>query len=169
MASRTQLAMKRIARSCLGLALAYVLVCAASVEVATQSREDPVLGTWHLLVDQSTYRTLPAPKSERRIYTVHPAGVQATITRVDAAGAAQTISYVSDHDSVEYPIVGSAIADDTISWLPIDPNTAEASVSHAGRVIATVRRVVSADDRIMTITVRHEGRAPEVRVYERVD
>ncbi len=160
--------MKRIARSFLELVLVYALVCAASVEVATQSREDPVLGTWYLVVDQSTYRTLPAPKSEWRIYTAHPAGVQATITRVDAAGAAQTISYVSAYDSVEYPIVGSAIAN-TISWLPIDPNTAEASVSHAGRVVATVRRVVSADDRIMTITVRHQGQPPEVRVYKRVD
>ena len=120
MAIRTQLAMKRIVRSFLELALVCVLVSAASVEVATQSREDPVLGTWHLLLDKSTYRTLPAPKSERRVYSVHPAGVQATITRVDAAGASQTISYVSAYDSVEYPIVGSEIADDScalgFSW-----------------------------------------------------
>ena len=160
--------MKRTTGGFLEVVLACVLLCAAPAEVAAQSREDPVLGTWHLLVDKSTYRTLPAPKSERRTYAAHPAGVQATIARVDAAGASHTVSYVSDYDSVEYPIVGSAVAN-TISWLPIDPNTAEASVSHAGRVIATVRRVVSADNRIMTITVRHQGQAPEVRVYERVD
>ena len=160
--------MKPIKISFFGLALVLVLVSAAPLAVANQSDDDPVLGTWRLVVDKSIYGELPAPRSERRIYTPHPAGVQTTITRVDAAGATHTISYVSDYDSIEYPIVGSTIVD-TITWLPINPNTAEATVSHAGNEIATIRRVVSVDGMTMTITLRsREGRS-EVRVYERED
>ena len=160
--------MKRRQMSYLGLGMVLVLAYVATLGAATQSGEDPVLGTWHLAVDKSIYGSLPPPKSEQRIYRAHPAGVQATITSVDAAGATRTISYVSDYDSVEYPIVGSAVAD-TITWLPINPNTAEATVSHAGREIATVRRVVSGDGRTMTITVRRREGPTEVRVYERED
>ena len=153
----------------LGLGMVLVVVCAISLCAATESGEDPVLGTWRLVLDKSIYGDLPAPKSERRIYTAHPAGVQATITQIDAAEASHTISYVSAYDSVEYPIVGSAFAD-TIVWLPINPNTAEATVSHAGNEIARVRRVVSSDGRTMTITVRPRGLGDtEVRVYEKED
>ncbi len=126
--------MTRMTRGFLESVLVCVLLCAASAEVATQSREDPVLGTWQLLVD--------------------------------AAGASNTISYVSDYDSVEYPIVGSAAAN-TISWLPIDPNTAEASVSHASRVIATTRyavRVGRCPERRRSRTLENPDRTDEIFV-----
>ena len=34
--------------------------------------EDPLLGTWHLNVSRSTYKPGPPPKSQTRIYEVHP-------------------------------------------------------------------------------------------------
>ena len=117
--------MKRRQMGYLGLGMVLVLAYLATLGAATQSGEDPVLGTWHLAVDKSIYGNLPPPKTEQRTYRAHPAGVQATITTVDAAGATRMVSYVSDYDSVEYPVVGSAIVD-TITWLPINPNTAEA-------------------------------------------
>ena len=100
-----------------------------------------MLGNWRLVVEKSNYGRLPPPRSERRTYTPHPAGLQTTIVRIDAAGAIHTISYVSDYDSVEYPVVGAAAAD-TIIWLPIDerisPNTAQATAKHGDSVMATV-------------------------------
>ena len=163
--------MKRILIGFLGLVLVLALVPAAPLAVATQLGEgqDSVLGTWSLVVDKSSFGGLPAPKSEQRIYTAHPAGMQTTIIRVSAAGTHQTISFVSDYDNVEYPVVGSG-AVDSIMWLPIERGPAEATVMHAGTVIATIRRVVSADGRTLTLTVtRPAGRGPEVRIYERED
>ena len=97
--------MKRIQISFLGGVLVLALVSAAPLPVASQpgEDEDPVIGTWRLVVDKSIYGDLPAPRTERRIYTAHPAGVQTTIIRVDAGGTSQTISYVADYDSVAAP------------------------------------------------------------------
>ena len=91
-----------------------VLVLGASVVVASESArdsEDPVLGTWNLVVEKSIYDPGPAPRSQKRIYEAHPDGVKARILTVDAAGRLSTVLYVADYDSMEYPLVGTTKAD----------------------------------------------------------
>jgi hypothetical protein len=64
------------------------------------------------------------------------------------------IEYRADFDR-EYPVMGAA-AYDTIRLKRIDERTAEAVLSHAGRVFGTARRTISEDGRTLTISFRQE-------------
>ena len=66
----------------------------------------------------------------------------------------EVIEYRADFDH-EYPVMGTP-AYDTIQLKRIDAYTAEAVLSHAGRVFGTARRVVSPDGRALTIMFRQE-------------
>jgi hypothetical protein len=133
---------------------------------------DRVLGTWILDLERSTYTPGPAPRSQTRTYEVHPDGVKATIVTVDANGRSTTGQYVADYDSIEYPFTGSAQVD-AISLKKVNASTAEATLTHARKVIGTARRVISDDGKTMTITFKgtdEQGRAlTNVAVYVRKD
>ncbi len=162
--------MKRIQSDVVRGLLFLVLMSAASMAVAGESArdgEDPVLGTWNLVVEKSIYDPGPAPRSQQRVYRAHPEGVEARIITVDAAGRSSTVLYVADYDSMEYPLVGTTNAD-ALALVRLDHLLAEATVTHAGRPIAYARRVISPDGQTMTITVRQTSSgATNVAVYER--
>jgi len=128
-----------------------VLAAYLSQEKAVQ---DPVLGTWVLNVAKSKYSPGTAPKSQKRTYEAHPQGVKATIQTVYADGRSAFTQYVANYDSVEYPVTGSPDSD-AIALKKIDDYRAEATLMHAGKVMAAVRRVISEDGKTMTIT--YEG------------
>jgi hypothetical protein len=133
---------------------------------------DRVLGTWTLDLERSTYSPGPPPKSQTRTYEVHAKGVKAIIVTVDAKGRSTTAQYVADYDSIEYPFTGSAQVD-AISLKKVSASTAEATLTHARKVIGTARRVISDDGKTMTITFKgtdEQGRAlANVAVYVKKD
>lgn len=86
--------------------LVLMLMSAASMVVAGKSArvdDEPVLGTWNLVVEKSIFDPGPAPRSQERVYRVHPEGVEARIITVDAAGRSSIVLYVADYDCMEYP------------------------------------------------------------------
>jgi hypothetical protein len=113
--------------------------------------EDHVFGTWILNPAKSKFSPGPAPKSQKRTYEAHPEGVRATIETVHADGHTTSTQYVANYDAVEYPVTGNPNSD-AIALKKINNYTAEATLSHAGRVMATARRVISSDGKTMTIT-----------------
>jgi hypothetical protein len=113
--------------------------------------DELLVGTWRLNVATSRYRIGQPPKSQTRIYQAEGPGVRATITTTFADGRSTTVGYVANYDSLEYTVTGSPDAD-TIKLKKVAPRTAEAVLSHAGKVMATVRRVISEDGRTMTLT-----------------
>jgi hypothetical protein len=127
--------------------------------------DEPILGTWVLDVPKSVYRPGPAPRSQTRTYEVHPEGIKTTVRTTDADGHDTEIHYVAKYDGIEYPITGSAEAD-AIALRRIDAFIAEATLTHAGRVIGTARRVISKDGTTMTITFQG-GDTRNVAVYEK--
>ena len=149
------------------LVLALGMAATLVVGQPAQANDDPVLGTWNLVVDKSIYDPGPAPRSQTRTYEAHPDGVKATIVTINAAGESSTVEFVADYDQMEGPIVGSTTAD-TLVLVKLDPLLAEATVSHAGRPMAYGRRIISPDGRTMTVTIReiHTG-VVNVAVYER--
>ena len=149
----------------LGVALLLVLAASTSLRGAVQTR-DPILGTWNLAVERSIYDPGPAPRSQRRIYEAHPDGVKATVVTVDATGQSSMVEYIADYDSMEYPLLGTPNAD-TIALVQLDPNRHDVTVTFAGRVIATARRVISPDGELMTVTVRSGAGTTNVTVFER--
>ena len=127
----------------------------SSTQGATSDR-DRLLGVWTLNVAKSKFLSSPAPKSQTRTYETHPNGIKATIETTYADGKSTTIQYVASYDSVEYPVTGS-LQFDAIAMTKIDDFTAEARLSHAGKEMASARRVISEDGRTMTVTVRRMG------------
>ena len=131
---------------------------------------DPVLGTWELSVAKSKYNPGPAPKSQIRIYEALPQGMKVTIRTVNADGKSTVVEHPANYDGKDYPITGSTPAD-VIALKQIDPNTSEAILKHADRVLATARRVVSTDGKSLTVTYQGTDsggrKVDSVAVYER--
>ena len=119
------------------------------------AEQDLLLGSWQLDLLKSRYTPGPPPRSEVRTYVRDNDGVKGTIRRRRDDGREEVIEYRADFDR-EYPVMGTA-AYDTIRLKRIDAYTAEAVLSHAGRVFGTARRAISQDGRTLTITFRQEN------------
>jgi hypothetical protein len=128
-----------------------------------------LLGTWQLDLAKSTYFPGPAPRSETRTYTADSQGVQGVIKRIYADGRAETIEYRADYDR-EQVVTGTPMYD-AITLQKIDDFTAESTLSHAGLVYGTARRVISPDGNALTITFQRKTADDTIRnvaVYRRV-
>ena len=133
------------------------------------SGEKVLLGTWRLDLATSKYFPGPAPMSETRIYTADKDGVQGVINRVYADGHAEIIEYRANYDHEQ--TVNGTPAYDAITLKKIDDYTSESTLSHAGIVFGTARRVISPDGNTMTITFNRKTTEDTVRnvaVYHRV-
>jgi hypothetical protein len=160
---------RSLARAVLAVFLAASCAAVARTQTPASSSaaENAIIGTWTLVVDKSRYNPGPPPQSQTRTYEAQPKGIKTTIQTVLADGETTTVSYTANYDSVEYRVTGSATADG-IKLTQIDPNTAEAKLMHAGRVVGTARRVVSSDGRTMTITLWDvRGSIQNIAYYEK--
>lgn len=130
-----------------------------------------LIGVWVLDVAKSTYTPGPGPLSETRTYARGSNGVEGAIQRRFRDGRSERIEYIAEFDR-EYPVMGTD-AYDHILLKRVDEHTAEAVLSHAGRIYATTRRVVARDGKTMTITFRREAGAnaavTNVAHYEKVE
>jgi hypothetical protein len=151
--------------------LLVLLVVAAADTAFTQSpRQQPLLlGSWQLDLSRSTYFPGPPPRSETRSYTADAAGVLGVIKRVHANGQVETIEYRADFDR-EHAVTGTP-AYDSIKLKMIDELTAESTLSHAGIVFGTARRVISPDGKTLTIMFARKTSDDTVRnvaIYRRI-
>jgi hypothetical protein len=157
------------------VALALASVAAGTVlQSAAQApkEHEQILGVWQLNVAKSTYTPGPGPISETRTYMRGPNGVEGTILRRFRDGRSERIEYVADYDR-EYPVTGTE-AYDHILLRRITAFTAEAVLSHAGRVYGVARRTIAPDGKTMTITLRRESSGGAAAVinsafYEKVE
>jgi hypothetical protein len=140
-------------------------VCAAALLAAapplhaqsSPKKADPdqlLLGVWTVDLARSRYYPGPPPVSETRTFMRDKDGVKGTVVRRLPDGRQELIEYRADFDQ-EYPVSGTE-AYDAVRFRRIDAYTADAVLSHAGRVFGTARRVISPDGRTMTITFRQE-------------
>jgi hypothetical protein len=144
-----------------------------AAQAVSAADQDQLIGTWQLNVAKSRYSPGPGPVSETRTYMRGPNGVEGTIQRRFQDGRSERIEYIAEYDR-EYPVMGTA-AYDHIQLKRLDARTAEAVLSHAGRVYGTARRVIAPDGKTMTITLRVEsasasgGNVINVSVYEKME
>jgi hypothetical protein len=126
--------------------------------------------SWILNVEKSSYDPGPPPRSQTLTYEKVPEGIKATIITVDPKGQSVTARYTAQYDSLEYPLTGSATID-AIALKRVNAYTAEATLTHARKLIGTARRVISEDGKTMTITFRgtdeNGRRVTNVAVYEK--
>lgn len=133
------------------------------------SGEDPLLGTWHLIVSESTYNPGPKPTSQTRTYEKHPIGIKATVRTVYAGGRSTTVQSVYDYGKQEHPVTGSEEVD-TVVVMRIDAYTHAVTLLHAGTEIGTLRRVISRDGKRMTVTLeRRTPKTHNIEVYEKAE
>ncbi len=120
----------------------------------------PHVGTWRMNLSKSKFEPGPAPASQTRVYVIlqdarGPAHdmLQSTQTNVLGDGSQSVGTYGARFDGMDYPATGSPVYD-SIALTRIDTNTFDAVLKREGKVVQTARNVVSADGRVMTVTVR---------------
>jgi hypothetical protein len=151
-------------------ALAVLLTLAADIQTASAQSDDPILGTWKLNLSKSKYIPGPAPRSQTRVYRETSDGIFVTIETQDATGHHQTpIQFPEKYDGKEYPITGSTIGDALI-LKRINNFTAEATMKHAGRVVALTRRIITDNGKTLILIyqeVSQEHPVDNIIVYDR--
>lgn len=137
---------------------------------AEANEDQALIGLWELDLSRSSFRPGPAPTRETRTYTRDETGVLGRIERHHRDGHTEVIEYRADYDRDH--LVSGSRSYDTLLLKRIDARTAEATLSHAGRVYGTARRVLSADGETMTIEFRRTEPGNvihNVSVYRKVD
>ena len=132
-----------------------VVVVSVGADVAQLSAQDkdPRVGTWKLNVAKSKFDPGPPPQSQT--LKIEPAGKGEKVTSESVTGDGKkvTTTYTANFDGKDYPISGSALGADKVSLKRIDARTTERTDKKDGKVVVTIKRVVSADGKTMTATV----------------
>jgi len=114
---------------------------------------DPPAGTWKLNVNKSKFSPGPAPQSATVKYEETDNGIKRTGETVTADGKNTSFEYTARYDGNDYPVTGNPSAD-TIALKRINDRTVEATLKKNGKVVTRARRVISADGKTMTLTIR---------------
>jgi hypothetical protein len=142
--------MKRL----LVLTTVIALSLVASGPLLAQS--NPHVGTWNLNIAKSKYVNEEAPKSETRIVEAQGDGAKVSFDGVAADGSRIAYSYTTNYDGKESLVfgVGKPYGHDTIAVKRVNANTTTEILRKLGRVVGTMRTVVSKDGDVTTITVK---------------
>jgi len=134
---------------------------------------DPVIGTWTLNLQKSTYKPGPAPKSQTRVYQATKDGTRVSVTTVNAAGETTIFQFDSNADGKDYPVTGESEAD-AVSLKKVTDFVSESTLKHGDRAIAFVLREISEDGKTMKMTYTgyttwkgYEERVSNIAVYDK--
>ena len=137
----------------LGLVVPAVILAADVARLSAQDK-DPRVGTWKLNVAKSKYDPGPAPQSQTLKVEASGKGEKVTSEAVASDGKRTTTTYTANFDGKDYPLTGSTLGADKVSLKRINARTTERTDKKDGKVITTIRRVVSADGKTMNVTVK---------------
>lgn len=146
--------MIRLARTAL---LAATIAAALPLLTIAADAPDPLVGTWRLDLEKSSFDPGPGPKGQMRIYAHSGDTENLTARGVGPDGKPTLVQYSARYDGKDYPITGSA-GGDHISLHRIDALTTESTEKRAGKVTIVATRTVSPDGK--TLVVIHKGTAP---------
>lgn len=143
----------------------FVMLFAVGVALAAAN---PLVGTWHLNVAKSKFRTSPPPKSAIAKVASKDGEISVQLSIVNANGAKGEFQYTAGYDGKDYPMSGSKVFD-AISLKRIDDHTDEVIYKQKGKVIRTSKRAVSKDGKLLTISDEAPGgkSASVVSVWDR--
>src|SRR5207245_6601671 len=136
-----------------GVVVALGVVLGAGIESLSARSRYPRIGTWKLNMAKAKYSPGPPPQSQT--LKVEPSGQGEKVTSevVAADGTRTTTQYTANFDGKDYPLTGSQIAD-MVSLKRIDVRTTERTDKKGDKVMTSITRVVSADGKTMTATVK---------------
>lgn len=144
------------------------MLAALGVSLAAQSG-DPS-GTYSLNVAASKFSPGPAPKSSTVTYSAAGAGLKVVVESVAADGGKTRWEFTANYDGKDYPVTGNPDAD-AVTLKRINATTVETANKKGGKPTVVNTRVLSADGKTLTITVKGtnaKGQAvANVQVFER--
>jgi hypothetical protein len=150
----------------------YALISAGLSASLVFGAADPFAGTWKLNVYKSRYAPGACPKG--MVIEMEPAGegIRYRSDTTYANGKGNHSEYTAGYSGREAIVTGTTGLMTPVSLKRVDFNVVEASYMRGFQAIATSRRVVSRDGRVMTITTTSKGAdgklVTNVGVYEKV-
>ena len=119
------------------------------------AQTDPFVGTWKLNTSKSQFAPGQEKKSETRMVVTGPTGMKISVDRVNRDGTTQEYEYTANLDGKSYPIVGQGpYGADSMATNLSTPDTIQATLKKAGKLVATSTSVVSGNGRVLTITTK---------------
>jgi len=127
-------------------------IAAALLATSASASNDPFVGRWILNVQRSKYPMGARPKS--MVIEMEPAdkGIRYHSETTYANGGTTQANYCAQYNGQQSVVMGSRGMLLPVSLKRIDSHTVVATYTRLLQVIATSRRVVSADGKIMTVT-----------------
>ena len=131
---------------------------------------NPSIGVWKLDVAKSIFRLGPAPASSVVKFEPWQDGLKVSADTIDAQRNQIRVETAYKFDGKDYPLKGYPLAD-TISAKRINQRTSESVWKKYGKVVLTMRTVVSSDGRTLSVMwtgMDSQGQTmDEVMVYDR--
>jgi hypothetical protein len=141
--------------------------------VATAAGADPFAGRWVLNVQQSRYPPGTCPKSMAIHMEPTEKGIRYRSDTTYGNGATTYSEYIADYDGKQAIVMGAHGMMLPVFLKRIGSNTVVASYTKELQVVATSRRVVSKDGRLMTITTTSKDETGKsitsVAIFDRAD
>jgi len=152
------------------LFLGSMLALLVPVVMAADAAADSSLGTWKLVVAKSTFGSGSIPKSETRTYSSTSMGTHVVVETEDSSGTKSKTETLLTYNGQPQKVVGNADFD-AVSTKRVDKYETTAELLKGGKVIGSLRRLVSQDGKTMTInqkTLKADGSTEtSLTYYER--
>src|SRR5260221_2576574 len=129
----------------------YILIPAVLVVSLLAQAADPFAGTWNLNPKKSKYGAGEIPKSMTIVMETAGDGISYRSDTEYANGRKAQAKYTADYKGTESIVMGAKGLLTPVSLKRIDSNTVEASYKRGMQTIATSRRVLSKNGRMMTV------------------
>ncbi len=150
------------------LMLLFLLTVSAP---SAMSASDPFVGTWLMNVHKSKYPPGGCPKGMVIEMETAGHGVHYRSSTTHADGRTTKSEYIADYGGRQVVVTGSRGMMLPVSLKRVDSNTVVAYYMEGLQIVATSRRVVSKDGRVMTVTTTSRDRSGKsvtnVGIYER--
>jgi hypothetical protein len=132
------------------LFLGSMLALLVPMVMAADAAADSSVGTWKLNIAKSTFGSGMVPKSETRTYSSSSMGTHVVIESEDSTGKKNKTETLLTYDGQPQKVVGNADFD-AVSTKRVDKYETTADLMKGGKVIGSLRRLVSKDGKSMTI------------------
>ena len=141
------------------------LLLAAFVLDVPLRADDLLVGTWVLDLSKSKFEPGTAPRSQTRVYRESGNGTICTVVTVERDGSSRTVEFPMNFDGEAQKVTGSETMDE-IRMSQVTPLKSEATIKHAGQVVAkSERELVSPNElRVTFETLKYDG-TPVRNVY----
>jgi hypothetical protein len=126
---------------------------------APSQTKDPILGTWELDTDNSTFSPGQPPLSRTMKFEMQDGALFHQTLTPNLFGGANIIQYTAKFDGKDYDIIGTGL--DTVSLKRVDTNTIERTGKESGKVAETCIMKVSADGKTLTVTTKGSFRGTD--------